>query len=96
MIGQLLGWLLRLPVIGFNSGKNDLNVIKQFFIPYLLKLAKQEDNYEGNDEDEDDDDDDDDDDDETRFVIKRHNTFMCFSTKELKFLDIIKKKVVFI
>ena len=32
---------------------------------------------------------DDDDDDETRFVIKRQNTFMCFSTKKLEFLDII-------
>ena len=32
---------------------------------------------------------DDDDDDETRFVIKRQNTFMCFSTKKVKFLDII-------
>ena len=68
LIGQLLGWLHQLPVIGFNSGKYDLNVIKQFFIPYLLKPAKQEDNDDGNDEDEEEDDDDDD---ETRFVIKR-------------------------
>ena len=37
LIGQLLGWLHQLPVIGFNSGKYDLNVIKQFFVPYLLK-----------------------------------------------------------
>ena len=29
-----------------------------------------------------------DDDDETRFVTKRQNTFMCFATKKLKFLDI--------
>ena len=84
LIGQLLGWLHQLPVIGFNSGKYDLNVIKQFFVPYLLKPSKQEDNDDGNDEDEEDDDGD-----ETRFVIKRQNTFMCFSTKKLKFLDII-------
>ena len=64
-------------------GKYDLNVIKQFFVPYLLKPSKQEDNDDGNDEEEEDDDD------ETRFVIKRQNTFMCFSTKKLKFLDII-------
>ena len=83
LIGQLLGWLHQLPVIGFNSGKYDLNVIKQFFVPYLLKPSKQEDNDDVNDEDEEDDYD------ETRFVIKRHNTFMCFSTKKLKFLDII-------
>ena len=69
-----------------NSGKYDLNVIKQFFVPYLLKPSKQEDNDDGNDENEDDDDDGDDD--ETRFVIKRQNTFMCFSTKKLKCLDI--------
>ena len=85
LIGQLLGWLHQLPVIGFNSGKYDLNVIKQFFVPYLLKPSKQEDTDDGNDEDEEGDDDDD----ETRFVIKRQNTFMCFSTKKLKFLDII-------
>ena len=89
LIGQLLGWLHQLPVIGFNSGKYDLNVIKQFFVPYLLKPSKQEDNDDGNDEEEEEEDDDDDDDDETRFVIKRHNTFMCFSTKKLKCLDII-------
>ena len=37
LIGQLLGWLHQLPVIGFNLGKYDLNVVKQFFVPYLLK-----------------------------------------------------------
>ena len=84
LIGQLLGWLHQLPVIGFNSGKYDLNVVKQFFVHYLLKPSKQDDN----DEDIDEEDDDDDDDDETRFVIKRQNTFMCFTTKKLKFLDI--------
>ena len=81
LIVQLLGWVHQLPVIGFNSGNYDLNVIKQFFVPYLLKPSKQDDN----DEEEDDDDDDD----ETRFVIKRQNTFMCFSTRKLIFLDII-------
>ena len=91
LIGQLLGWSHQLPIIGFNSGKYDLNVIKQFFVPYLLKPSKQEDNDAGNDEDEEEEEeeDDDDDGDETRFVIKRQNTFMCFSTKKLKFLDII-------
>ena len=80
LIGQLLGWLHQLPVIGFNSGRYDLNVIKQFFVPYLLKPSKQE--------NEDVEEEEDDDDDETRFVIKRQNTFMCFATKKLKFLDI--------
>ena len=81
LIGQLFGWLHQLPVIGFNSGKYDLNVIKQFFVSYLLKPSKQDDNDDGNDEEEEDD--------ETRFIIKRQNTFMCFSTKNLTFLDII-------
>ena len=81
LIGQLLGWLHQLPVIGFNSGKYDLKVVKQFFVPYLLKTSKQDDNDEDVDEE-------DDDDDETRFVIKRQNTCMCFTTKKLKFLDI--------
>ena len=80
LIGQLLGWLHQLPVIGFNSGRYDLNVIKQLFVPYLLKPYKQ-DNEDVEEEE-------DDDDDETRFVIKRQNTFMCFATKKLKFLDI--------
>ena len=83
LIGQLLGWLHQSPVIGFNSGRYDLNVIKQFFVPYLLKPSKQ-DNEDVDEEEEEEDDDDD----ETRFVIKRQNTFMCFATKKLKFLDI--------
>ena len=62
---QLQTWLRQLPVIGFNSGHYDLNVVKKFFIPYMLK---------GNDK--------------TRFVIKWQNTFMCFSTTNLKFLDV--------
>ena len=68
---QLLGWLRQLPVVGFNSGKYDLNVVKKFFIPYLMKPSE------------------DDEIDETRFVIKRQNTFMCFSTIKLKFLDMV-------
>ena len=77
--GQLLGWLHQLPVIGFNSGKYDLNVVKQFFVSYLLKPSKQDDNDHEEEEEEDDD--------ETRFVIKRQNTFMCFSTRKLMLLD---------
>ena len=71
LAGQLLGWLRQLPVVGFNSGKYDLDVVKKFFIPYLMKPSE------------------DDEIDETRFVIKRQNTFMCFSTNKLKFLDMV-------
>ena len=60
-----------------------MNVIKQFFVPYLLKPSKQD-----NDDDKDEYIEEADDD-ETRFVIKRQNTFMCFSTKKLKFIDIV-------
>ena len=42
LIRQLLGWLRQLPVIGFNSGRYDLNVIKQFLIPYLLKNGENQ------------------------------------------------------
>ena len=33
LMGQLYGWMHQLPIIGFNSGKYDLNAIKQFLIP---------------------------------------------------------------
>ena len=36
LAGQLLGWLRQLPVVGFNSGKYDLNVVKKFFVPLLI------------------------------------------------------------
>ena len=61
---------------GFNSGRYDLNVIKQLLIPYLLKPSKQDDT------------DDEAAADEIQFVIKRQNTFMCLSTNKLKFVDI--------
>ena len=64
LLDQLFSWLRQLPVIGFNSGHYDLNVIKKFYIPYMVK---------NND---------------IQFVIKRQNTFMCFSTPKLKFLDV--------
>ena len=36
LAGQLHGWLHQLPVIGFNSGKYDLNIIKRSFVPLLI------------------------------------------------------------
>ena len=59
---QLQTWLRQLPVIGFNSGKYALNVVKKFFVPLLIH--------------------------NNAAVIKRQNTFMCFSTTNLKFLDV--------
>ena len=42
LMGQLYGWMHQLPVIGFNSGKYDLNAIRQFIIPYFLSTPKTE------------------------------------------------------
>ena len=65
---QLFSWLQQLPVIGFNSGKYDLNMIKRFFVPLVLTPCEDQD--------------------ESCFVIKRQDTFMCFSTNKLHFLDV--------
>ena len=37
LVQQLCTWLHQLPAIGFNSGHYDRNVVKKFFIPYMLK-----------------------------------------------------------
>ena len=71
LMGQLFVWLQQIPVIGFNSGKYDINVFKRFFIPYLLTHSEDEDE------------------DESYFVIKRLNTFMCFSTTKTRFVDVV-------
>ena len=73
LMKQLYDWLYKLPVIGFNSGKYDLNAVKQFLVPYFL--SKKEEEEEQNDGVG------------SFFVIKRDNTFMCLSTDKLKFLD---------
>ena len=39
---QLQAWLHQLPVIGFNSGHYDLNVVKKILIPYLLKNGENQ------------------------------------------------------
>ena len=78
--GQLYGWMHQLPVIGFNSGKYDLDATKQFLIPYFLSTSQTEEQEEQDDKEEN----------EgigSFFVIKRNNTFMCLSTDQLKFLD---------
>ena len=36
LLDQLFSCLQQLPVIGFNSGKYDLNMIKRFFVPFVL------------------------------------------------------------
>ena len=39
---QLQAWLHQLPVIGFNSSKYDLNTIKRFFVPLLIRNSDTE------------------------------------------------------
>ena len=90
LMEQLYGWMHHLPVIGFNSGKYDLNVIKQFLIPYFLstttsKKGEQEQEQQQDDEEEEEENDGN----GSFFVIKRNNTFMCLSTDQLNFLDMI-------
>ena len=71
-----------------NSGKYDLNAIKQFLIPYFLSTTSKTGEQEEQEQEEQDDKE------ENEgigsfFVIKRNNTFMCLSTDQLKFLDMI-------
>ena len=53
--GQLYGWMRQLPVIGFNSGKYDLNTIKQFLIPYFLSTTSKTGEQEEQEQEEQDD-----------------------------------------
>ena len=81
---QLYDWLHKLPVIGFNSGKYDLNAVKHFLVPYFLSKKEVEEEMEQDDKEKEEEENDDV---GSFFVIKRDNTFMCLSTDKLKFLD---------
>ena len=88
LMGQLYGWMNQLPVIGFNSGKYDLNAIKQFLIPYFLSTSKTEEQEEEEEKEQEDKEKEEENDGiGSFFFIKRNNTFMCLSTDQLKFLD---------
>ena len=39
---QLQAWVHQLPVLGFNSGKYDLNTIKRYFVPLLIPNSDTE------------------------------------------------------
>ena len=89
LMGQLYGWMHQLLVIGFNSGKYDLNAIKQFLIPYFLSTTSTTDEQDEQEEEEKEQDDKEEENEGigSFFVIKRNNTFMCLSTDQLKFVD---------
>ena len=78
LIASLKGFLKELPVIDFNSGKYDLNLIKKYIAPYVLKTDV---------DDNDDDDDENDKADRDRHVkndkvgVMRNTNFMCLKTK---------------
>ena len=87
LMGQLYGYMHQLSVVGFNSGKYDLNAIKQFFIPYFLSTSKTEE-QEGEEKEQDDKEKEEENDGiRSFFIITRNNTFTCLSTDQLKFLD---------
>ena len=88
LTGQLYGWIRQLPVVGFNSGQYDLNVVKQFLVPYFLTVAKTEEREERKqEEDEEEEEKEENEGVGSFFVIMRNNAFMCLSTDQLKFLD---------
>ena len=89
LMGQLYGWMRQLPVIGFNSGKYDLNVIKQFLIPYFLSTTTSKTGEQEQEQEQDDKEEEENEGNGSFFVIKRNNTFMCLSTDQLNFLDMI-------
>ena len=65
-------WLNQVPVIGFNSGKYDINLIKQYFAEEIAKF----------------DDDDESKKPPKIFVARKENNYMFLTTDEFKFLDI--------
>ena len=87
LMRQLYAWMHQLPVIGFNSGKYDLNAIKQFLIPYFLSTSKTDGQEEEEEKEQDDKEKEENDGIGTFFVIKRNNTYMCLLKDQLKFLD---------
>jgi hypothetical protein len=75
-------------VVGFNSSRYDINVIK----PYLIQaLATDNQNIATIDLDGDDDNAPDTQSRDTgiKFVVKRNNQYMCIATSKLRFLDIV-------
>ncbi|XP_071847518.1 uncharacterized protein [Apostichopus japonicus] len=51
LLDSLTSWISEIPVLGFNSGSYDINLIKEFFFPYLIKndpincVIKRNNNY---------------------------------------------------
>lgn len=76
----------QLPILGFNSGKYDINIIKNYLVTYFVYEADGL-NVEEEEEIQT----------ETKdvkqqqafiYVVKRNNNFVFISTQKLKFLDV--------
>ena len=80
-----------LPVIGFNSGRYDLNLIKKHIVPYLLTTHVDDNNDHDNDNDDDKNDKTDGDRHvkNSMFVVMRNSNSMCLKTNTENFLDIM-------
>ena len=94
---SLTRWLDIVPIIGFNSQRYDLKVLRPHMMRILIEMEEEERAAtELTDDDDDDNDNDDDDADETidqkkeatYFVVKRQGGLSCIQTKRLRFLDI--------
>ena len=82
LLEKLLAYLKELPVVGFNSGRYDLPLIKPYLITKLLATVVDEEEEEEEEEEEKKDIE------GIRYVIKKNTAFTCIATEKLKFLDI--------
>ncbi|KAJ8048838.1 hypothetical protein HOLleu_01312 [Holothuria leucospilota] len=71
-MGSLLNYCRQIPVIGFNSGRYDINVMKGLLYKSIHKLNEGDDNDMS----------------PITQIIKRNSDYMCISSKWFKFLDI--------
>ncbi|KAL8562364.1 hypothetical protein ACOMHN_066078 [Nucella lapillus] len=66
-------YLQELPVVGFNSGSYDLNVMKPYFFHHFLHREDAREKTAS----------------PFTFVVKKNNKYICVASAKLKFLDII-------
>ncbi len=69
---RFTNYLKELTVVGFNSGKYDLNMVKKYLIAALEQKDKDKDKDRSN----------------IYFTVKKNNDYMCLKTARLKFVDI--------
>ena len=69
----LLSYLCQLHILGYNSGKYDLNVLKEYLIPLTYLQGKSDESEL----------------EAIQFMVKKGNIYMTIATEFLKFLDTI-------